>query len=125
MPATTVGRLFLGNPKAVDAQEASHMLQQQGIDIGFKRIYAYEREKGYLCSRNGRQKNRPTHRAIELGLYTYQIGKKGHCVTMMMPKRLSQIYEELCKEQYPIAFLIEKDETKELLATQEFLKQLN
>ena len=95
------------------------MLQQQGIDIGMKRLYARERNKKYLCSREGRQKNRPTHRAIELGLYTYQIGKSGHLIPMIMPKRAYQIYQELKREQYPIFFLIEQDET------QEYLKQLN
>ena len=125
MPATTVGRLFLGHPKAVDFQEAAHLFQQQGFDIGMKRLYAYERDnKKYLCARKGRQRNRPTHRAIELGLYTYQIGKNGHCVTMIMPKRLWQIAEELMRKDRPLIALIEEDETRELLASGDFIKQL-
>ena len=121
MPSTTVGRLYLGHPKAVDAQEASHMFQQQGIDIGMKRFYAHERAKGYLCSRKGRQWNRPTRRAIEEGLYTYQISKSGNFVSMVLPKRLWQAFEEFYQEQYPILHDIEQDETRELLATQRFL----
>lgn len=125
MPATTVGRLFLGQSKAVDFQEASHFYQQLGLDIGFKRLYARERdEKGYLCARKGRQRNRPTHRAIELGLYTYQIGKNGNCVTIILPKRLAQIYDELLAEQRPILFKIEEAETSDLLASDNFIRQL-
>ena len=47
------------------------MFQQKGIDIGMKRFYAHERAKGYLCSRDGRQWNRPTRCAIDEGLYIY------------------------------------------------------
>ena len=44
------------------------LLHQNGVDIGQKRLFQWMRDKGYLM-KNGRDKNMPTQKARELGLF--------------------------------------------------------
>ena len=47
----------------------SGILNQNGIDIGQKRLFKYLRENGYLQS-TGKSKNLPTQRSLDLGIFT-------------------------------------------------------
>lgn len=49
--------------------DLAKMLRQKGIDIGQNRLFAWLRDKGYLISRMGSNKNVPTQRSIEAGLF--------------------------------------------------------
>ena len=44
------------------------LLHQNGVDIGQKRIFQWMRDNGYLM-KNGTDKNMPTQKARELGLF--------------------------------------------------------
>jgi anti-repressor protein len=44
------------------------LLHQSGVDIGQKRLFQWMRDKGYLM-KNGTDKNMPTQKARELGLF--------------------------------------------------------
>lgn len=44
------------------------LLHQNGVDIGQKRLFRWMRDKGYLM-KNGTDKNMPTQKARELGLF--------------------------------------------------------
>lgn len=44
------------------------LLHQNGVDIGQKRLFQWMRDKGYLMN-NGTDKNMPTQKARELGLF--------------------------------------------------------
>ena len=44
------------------------ILHQNGVDMGQKRLFQWMREKGYLM-KNGADKNMPTQRAREMGLF--------------------------------------------------------
>ena len=46
----------------------SKLLHQNGVDIGQKRLFQWMRDKGYLM-KNGTDKNMPTQKARELGLF--------------------------------------------------------
>lgn len=48
--------------------ELAKMLQQNKINIGQNRLFAWLRENGYLCQR-GDYYNQPTQRAMEMGLF--------------------------------------------------------
>ena len=48
--------------------ELAKILQQNGINIGQNRLFAWMREHGYLCSK-GQYYNQPTQKAMELGLF--------------------------------------------------------
>lgn len=49
--------------------ELAKILQQNGVVIGQKRLFAWMREKGYLMKRNSTDFNMPTQRAMEQGLF--------------------------------------------------------
>ena len=71
-------------PKEIfaDAVSASHtsiligdlskILKQNGIDTGQKRLFEWLREHGYLIKRNGADRNMPTQKSMELGLFEVQ-----------------------------------------------------
>lgn len=68
-------------PKEIfaDAVSASHtsiligdlakILKQNGIETGQKRLFEWLREHGYLIKRNGADRNMPTQKSMELGLF--------------------------------------------------------
>ena len=68
-------------PKVIfsDAVSASHtsilvgefakIMRQNGADIGQNRMFAWLRENGYLISRKGSDRNMPTQKSMELGLF--------------------------------------------------------
>ena len=68
-------------PKEIfaDAVSASHtsiligdlakILKQNGIQTGQRRLFEWMREHGYLIKRNGADRNMPTQKSMELGLF--------------------------------------------------------
>lgn len=50
-------------------RELAKLLRQNGVDIGGKRLYEHLRKQGYLIRQNGQDFNRPTQRAMDLGLF--------------------------------------------------------
>ncbi|MFX4303051.1 phage antirepressor [Alicyclobacillus tolerans] len=50
-------------------RELALLLKQNGLDVGEKRLYKRLREMGYLVRREGTDRNMPTQRAMELGLF--------------------------------------------------------
>lgn len=68
-------------PKVIfsDAVSASHtsilvgefakIMRQNGADMGQNRMFAWLRENGYLISRKGSDRNMPTQKSMELGLF--------------------------------------------------------
>lgn len=68
-------------PKEVfaDAVETSHtsiligdlakVLRQNGVETGQKRLFEWLRNNGFLIKRNGSDRNMPTQRAMEMGLF--------------------------------------------------------
>lgn len=49
--------------------ELSKILNQNGVEIGSKRLFAWMRENGYLIKREGSEKNGPTQKSMEKGLF--------------------------------------------------------
>lgn len=68
-------------PKVIfsDAVSASHtsilvgefakLMRQNGVNMGQNRMFAWLRENGYLISRKGSDRNMPTQKSMELGLF--------------------------------------------------------
>lgn len=50
--------------------ELAKMLRQNGVDIGEKRLFDWLRNNGYLVRRNGSDRNMPTQRSVDQGLFT-------------------------------------------------------
>lgn len=51
-------------------RELAIILAQNGVEIGEKRLFDYFRSNGYLVRRDGKDRNTPTQRSIEMGLFT-------------------------------------------------------
>ena len=49
--------------------ELAKILKQNGVDTGEKRLFAWMKENGYLMSRVGSDKNIPTQKSMNLGLF--------------------------------------------------------
>lgn len=49
--------------------ELAKLLKQNGVDIGQKRMFEWLRENGYLIRRAGSDRNMPTQRSMEMGLF--------------------------------------------------------
>lgn len=54
--------------KSILIGELAKILRQNGILTGQNRLFAWLREKGFLCA-FGRNRNQPTQRAMEMGLF--------------------------------------------------------
>ena len=50
--------------------ELAKVLRQNGINIGEKRLFDWLRNNGYLVRRKGSDRNMPTQRSVEQGLFT-------------------------------------------------------
>lgn len=70
--------------------ELAKILRGNGVKIGGTRLFAWMRENGYLIARRGSDWNRPTQRAMELGLFeikeTAINHSDGHVSTNFTPK---------------------------------------
>lgn len=57
-----------GSEKSILVADLAKILKQNGIEIGQNRLFVWLRDHGYLCSK-GAYYNRPTQKAMELGLF--------------------------------------------------------
>ena len=114
LPYTVLGKTILGSPQAYSVQSAAQVLAQHGFNIGQNRLYKLLREFGLVCSRKGRQYNKPTQKAIDQGLLGLQISGKG-LVTVVLPKYLSKLADQLTHEYMPIVFLVDRNEASDAI----------
>ncbi|MBT0905701.1 phage antirepressor KilAC domain-containing protein [Streptococcus lutetiensis] len=49
--------------------EFAKLMRQNGVNLGQNRMFAWLRENGYLINRRGSDKNMPTQKSMELGLF--------------------------------------------------------
>ena len=49
--------------------ELAKLIKQNGVSIGQKRLFEWLRNHGYLIKRNGTDRNMPTQRSMEMGLF--------------------------------------------------------
>ena len=70
--------------------ELAKLLKQNGADMGQNRLFGYLRENGYLVKRQGSDRNMPTQKSMELGLFEIKehnhINSNGVNVTTKTPK---------------------------------------
>jgi len=69
--------------------ELAKMMRQNGVEVGQNRLFAWLREDGYL-GRSGSNRNVPTQRAMEQGLFrikeTAVTHSDGHVTVSRTPK---------------------------------------
>lgn len=70
--------------------ELAKLLCQNGVDIGPNRLFDWLRANGYLIRRNGTDRNMPTQRAVEMGLFEINestvVHSDGHTTINKTPK---------------------------------------
>ena len=49
--------------------DLAKLLKQNGVETGQKRLFAWLRDNGYLIKRNGADRNMPTQKSMEMGLF--------------------------------------------------------
>ena len=49
--------------------DLAKLLKQNGVETGQKRLFNWMRENGYLIKRNGVDRNMPTQKSMEMGLF--------------------------------------------------------
>ena len=101
-PLKLLGEIVLARPESITIQSAAQFLRQHGVEIGQNRLYEYCRKHKLLCSRRGRQWNRPTQRSIEQGLFNLEIRDGFKPSTMVTPRGLEHLAEKLTTEEYPL-----------------------
>ena len=107
---TTLGRVVLALPGSMTFKDAADLLAEHGIPIGQNRLYRKCREKKLLCSRKGRQWNKPCKTALDKGLFCTELSGGFNVITVVTPKGLSYLTEMLAEENYPLLMLIEQAE---------------
>lgn len=64
-PKVIFAESVVASDSAILIRELAHLIKQNGFEIGEKRLYAWMRERGYICKGSCE----PTQRALELGLF--------------------------------------------------------
>ena len=72
-PAQVFAAAVSASPKSILVRGLASFLKQNGIDIGQNRLFKWLRENGFLV-KNGSDKNMPTQKALDLGLFEIKEG---------------------------------------------------
>lgn len=72
-PARIFAAAVADSQKSILIRGLAGFLKQNGIDIGQNRLFAWMRENGFLV-KGGSEKNMPTQRAMDLGLFRIKEG---------------------------------------------------
>ncbi|MBR1602192.1 MAG: phage antirepressor [Synergistaceae bacterium] len=105
-PLQLLGTMVLAQKGSMTFQGAAQLLSQHGIETGQNRLFQYCRDKKLLCSRKGRQWNKPTQKAIDKGLLNLEISGGFNSITVVTPEGMKYLANELGSEQYPLLMLI-------------------
>ena len=107
---SVLGHTVSANEGCVTFKDAASFISQHGVEMGQNRLYKHCRDKKLLCSRRGRQWNRPTQKAIERGLFNVEFNGGLNVITLITPQGLKHLTDEFMTEKYPLLMLMEGDE---------------
>ena len=105
---SVLGETVMAQAGAISFQEGAGFLSQHGVEIGQNRLYRYCRENKLLCSRKGRQWNKPTQKAMDAVLFNLEVSGGFKAVTLITPKGLKYLTTKLMEETYPLLVLMAK-----------------
>lgn len=104
---SVLGYTVSANDGCVTFKDAASFLSQHGVEMGQNRLYKHCRDKKLLCSRRGRQWNRPTQKALERGLFNLEFNGGLNVITLITPQGLKHLTDEFMAEKYPLLMLID------------------
>ena len=102
-----LGSTVLAQKGSITFHNAAHFLVQHGIDIGQNRLFRFCRDKKLLCSRKGRQYNKPTQKAINKGLLNLEVNNGFNAIAVVTLEGMKYLTAELGIEQYPLLMLFD------------------
>lgn len=68
MPGATFAQAVRTSEHSILVGELARIIKQNGVEIGQNRLFAWMREKGYLC-KTGEAYNQPTQKSLDMGLF--------------------------------------------------------
>ena len=68
LPAATFANAVKTSDHSILIGELARIIKQNGVEIGQNRLFAWMRDKGFLCKR-GEAYNQPTQKAMDMGLF--------------------------------------------------------
>ena len=106
---SVLGETVLAITGAISFKDGASFLSQHGVPIGQNRLFKYCRDNKLLCSRKGKQWNKPTQKAIDAGLFNVEISGGFNTITMITPTGLKYLTDKLIAERYPLLSLMEAE----------------
>ena len=67
-PYTSLGTAVASSQGSILIRELAKLLNQNGVDIGEKRLYSWLRDNGFVIKKKGNDYNLPTQKSMNLGL---------------------------------------------------------
>ena len=108
---TTLGMIVAALPGAATIADAAQFMRQHGLNkVGRNILYAYGRNKGYLCKQKKRW-NLPNQKGIDDGLFCLEIDGSEYKFTprtMVTAKGLDVLLREFIENEYPLIALMEE-----------------
>lgn len=68
IPGATFAQAVRTSEHSILVGELARIIKQNGVEIGQNRLFAWLREKGYLC-KTGEAYNQPTQKSLDMGLF--------------------------------------------------------
>ena len=68
MPGATFAKAVETSEHSILVGELARIIKQNGVEIGQNRLFAWLRDKGYLCKK-GELYNQPVQKALDMGLF--------------------------------------------------------
>ena len=68
-PNAILGRAITTADTSILIGDLAKIISQNGVPMGQKRLFEWMRNNGYLIKRNGSDRNMPTQRSMEMGLF--------------------------------------------------------
>ena len=99
---SVLGETVLALTGAISFKDGASFLCQHGIPMGQNRLFKYCRDRKLLCSREGRQWNKPTQKALEAGLFNVEVNGGFNAITLITPRGLKYLTDELIAKEYPL-----------------------
>ena len=104
---SVLGETVLAQTGAISFKDGASFLAQHGVPMGQNRLYEYCRKNKLLCSRKGKQWNKPTQSALERGLFNLELNGGFRAITLITPAGLKYLTDKLIAEEYPLLALID------------------
>ena len=103
---STLGHVVIAVPGSIPVKDAANVFGQYGIKVGQNSFYALGRNLNLLCKRKGKQWNKPTQKAIEMGIFGLDISDGFNVRTMVTPIGLKYFCGILLRKEYPLLALL-------------------